>query len=158
MISLTVRIFYPYNHSLVFATRKCYMLLYLHCLFMEVFQRPLVLFLFVNQAYFPIADAKVRQKSESASVLPRKMHEIPHFLHFYRLRKRFWELNSFLHLFIFTCARHMGGSGLTEWFACFLWPTMVHSISQPQEPGNNSAHLASELRRNSGRIPTLSRP
>jgi hypothetical protein len=39
---------------------------------MEVFQRPLVLFLFANRGCFSIADAKVRQKSESASISARK--------------------------------------------------------------------------------------
>jgi hypothetical protein len=95
-----------------FATRKCHMLLYLHCLFMEVFQRPLVLFLFANRGCFSIADAKVRQKSESASISARKMHENTCFLHLYRVWRGFWEINILLHLFIFTRARNKGNSGV----------------------------------------------
>jgi hypothetical protein len=56
---------------------------------MEVFQRPLVLFLFANRAYFSIADAKVRQKSESASILERKMHENTRFFAFSYISKGF---------------------------------------------------------------------
>jgi hypothetical protein len=80
------------------------MLLYLHCLFMEVFQRPLVLFLFANRGCFSIADAKVRQKSESASISARKNAKNTHFLHFRTLRKGFYSVNCFLHILLFTRA------------------------------------------------------
>jgi hypothetical protein len=80
------------------------MLLYLHCLFMEVFQRPLVLFLFANRGCFSIADAKVRQKSESASISARKNAKNTHFLHFRTLRKGFYSVKCFLHPLLFTRA------------------------------------------------------